>query len=69
VIAHGRATDHVTASDPFPFVPHPDIAGIPDKARREAALHEARENHNRRVREHREAEERRRSIAAFNASH
>jgi len=60
---------HLEASDPFPFSPHPDIQQITDTAKREAALREARKQHDDRVRLHREDEARRRSIASYNANH
>jgi glutamate formiminotransferase len=66
---HEAMAAHVAASDPFPFVPHPDIAKISDKAKREGAMLAAREQHDAKVTAHRAAASRRDAIAAYNASH
>jgi hypothetical protein len=60
---------HSEASDPFPFTVPADIEAITDKSKREAALREAREQHEGRVRAHRQDAARKASIAAYNASH
>lgn len=60
---------HVEASQPFPFKVPPEIEQMTDPRQRASAMAEARERHNQRVREHRQAEARAASIAAYNATH
>jgi len=59
---------HRTASDPFPFKA-PSIENYATKVAYDAAMVEARQQHDTRVRAYREAEERKRTIAAYNSSH
>jgi hypothetical protein len=59
---------HRAASDPFPFKA-PDQENYATQAAYDAALREARERHDLRVRAHREAEARKAAIAAYNSSH
>ncbi|WP_338830443.1 hypothetical protein [Bradyrhizobium sp. 27S5] len=58
---------HKIASEPFQFVP-PKAANYGTKDQFDAAMILAREQHDLRVREHRQAEARATSIAAYNAS-
>lgn len=60
---------HIEASQPFPFVLPKEIEGMTDAKARASATAEARENHDRRVRQHREADARKAAIAAYNSSH
>jgi hypothetical protein len=66
---HASMALHIAASDPFPFVPHPDIEKITDRATREAALREARAQHDNSMRAHRAADARKAAIAAYNFNH
>jgi hypothetical protein len=59
---------HREASDPFPFKA-PDVANYGTKAAYDAALQEARAQHDTRVRAYRANEARKAAIAAYNSSH
>jgi hypothetical protein len=60
--------EHKAASEPFPFV-GPKAEDYSTKAQFDAAMEQARYQHDLRVREHRQAEARAASIAAYNATH